>query len=124
LTELTPLTPLPGTDLYLEQKDSVLTDHREVYDLAHFVVPTALPHEELYRLLRKYYWRVVWRAIKRLRLYRPRYAFKRHIPRLILGALRVALMMRRAHRFSRAPIPADCDSFGKRESVEYGRAIE
>lgn len=113
LTELTPLTPLPGIDLYLEQIDRTLTNHRETYDLAHFVVPTALPQQTMYRLLRKDYWRVVWRAIKRLRLYRPRYALKPHIPRLILGALRVSLMMRQAHRFSRAPIPADCGTLGE-----------
>ncbi|MCK6578712.1 MAG: B12-binding domain-containing radical SAM protein [Anaerolineae bacterium] len=105
LSELTPLTPLPGTDLYREQQGNLLTDHREVYDLAHFIVPTTLPQEELYRLLRKYYWRVVWRAIRRLRLYRPRYALKPHIFKLILGALRVALMMRRAHEKTRVPVP-------------------
>lgn len=105
LTELTPLTPLPGTDLHHEYREKLLTDHREVYDLAHFVVPTALPQPELYRLLRKYYWRVVLRAIKRLRLYRPQYAFKKHIPRLILGTIRVALMMRRASNSLQTPPP-------------------
>ena len=114
LTELTPLTPLPGTDLYHEQKEHVLTEHREIYDLAHFILPTTLPQQELYRLLRKYYWRVVWRAIKRLRLYHPRYALKPHIPRLILGALRVAMMMRQAHQVSHSPIPADFNNTEER----------
>lgn len=106
LTELTPLTPLPGTELYAEQKDNLLTNHREVFDLAHFIVPTVLPQRELYRLLRKYYFRVVWRAIRRLRLYRPRYALKRHIPRLIVGTLRVAAMLGRAHTSVDVPVPA------------------
>lgn len=40
LTELTPLTPLPGTGLHQEMRDQVTTHHREVYDLAHFVIST------------------------------------------------------------------------------------
>lgn len=121
LTELTPLTPLPGTDLYQDYKTHVLTDHRELYDLAHFVVPTTLDQQSLYRLLRKYYWRVVWRAIRRLRLYHPHYALKPHIPRLILGALRVAMMMRHAHNSLHVPAPeqeeAQFDTrIGKREN--------
>lgn len=107
LTELTPLTPLPGTDLHAEHKDSVLTRHREVYDLAHFVVPTRQPPRDLYRLMRKYYLRVVWRAIVRLRLYHPRYAFKRHIPRLIAGTLRNAILLGRADRSMGAPVPEE-----------------
>jgi radical SAM superfamily enzyme YgiQ (UPF0313 family) len=118
LTELTPLTPLPGTDLYNEYREKLLTDHREVYDLAHFVVPTVLPQSELYRLLRKYYWRVVLRALKRLRLYRPQYAFKKHIPRLILGTLRVALMMRRAANSLQTPPPYPPAPVQRREAVE------
>lgn len=105
LTELTPLTPLPATDLYAEQKDNVLTHHRETYDLAHFVVPTAVPQREMYRLLRQYYFRVVWRAITRLKLYRPRYAFRRHMPRLLVGMLRNAWMISRAHRSVDVPVP-------------------
>jgi radical SAM superfamily enzyme YgiQ (UPF0313 family) len=107
LTELTPLTPLPGTDLHAEHANGVLTGHREVYDLAHFVVPTRLPPREMYRLMRRYYFRVVWRAITRLKLYRPRYAFKRHIPRLIAGTLRNARLIARAHEATRAPIPKE-----------------
>lgn len=107
LTELTPLTPLPGTDLYQERKEDTLTENREVYDLAHFVVPTRLPPQKLYRLLIKYYWRVIWRAFWRLRLYRLHYARKRHIPRLMLGVVRVALMLRQAHRYSHTPVPQD-----------------
>ncbi len=107
LTELTPLTPLPGTELHAEQKDSTLTENRELYDLAHFVVPTSLPLREMYRLIRKYYFRVVWRAIIRLRLYRPRYAFKWHTPRLIIGTLKIAAMMRHAHKAMTAPVSGE-----------------
>ena len=107
LTELTPLTPLPGTDLYAQQRPNLLTHNRETYDLAHFVVPTSLPQPAMYRLLRKYYLRVVWRAIVRLRLYRPRYVLKRHLPRLVVGALRNAVLLGRAHRSLSRPVPQD-----------------
>jgi len=106
LAELTPLTPLPGTDLHAQQRE-VLTEHRELYDLAHFVVPTRLPARELYRLLRACYLRVMWRAFLRLRLYRPRYALKPHMPRLLAGALRNAALLGRAHLAAQAAIPRD-----------------
>jgi radical SAM superfamily enzyme YgiQ (UPF0313 family) len=107
LTELTPLTPLPATDLYAEEQATVVTHHREMYDLAHFVVPTKLPPQEMNRLLRQYYLRVVWRAILRFKLYRPRYAFKRHMPRLLAGTLRNARLLARAHDSLRVPVPED-----------------
>lgn len=99
LTELTPLTPLPGTGFHEEVKAQITTHNREVYDLAHFVLPTTnLPPAKMYRLIQKYYFRIVLRAIWRLKLYRPRYLFKPHIPRLVFGAIRVASMMYRTHR--------------------------
>lgn len=98
LTELTPLTPLPATDLYAEQQGHLLTDNREVFDLVHFVVPTQLEARQLYRLMRRYYWRAVLRAIWRLGLYHPRYITKRHLPRLLAGALRVAWHFGHAHK--------------------------
>ncbi len=107
LSELTPLTPLPGTLLYEEAKGSVSTQNRELYDLAHFVVPTQLPPEAMYRLMRKYYRRIVWRAIRRLQLYRPRTALRWHMVKLALGAVQVDRMMRVAHRQSEAPVPVE-----------------
>lgn len=107
LTELTPLTPLPATDLYAEQKDNVTTQNRELYDLAHFVVPTKLSPREMNRLMRKYYFRAVWRAITRLKLYRPKIVFQRHMPRLIAGTLRNAAMLARAHEFAYSAVPEE-----------------
>ena len=104
LTELTPLTPLPGTRFHQEMRDKVTTHHREVYDLAHFVVPTTnLSHKEMYRLIRKYYFRIAFRAVRRFKLYRPRYVFKRHIPKLVVGTLRVAAMMYETHQNAHKP---------------------
>lgn len=103
LTELTPLTPFPGTDFHAEIKHKVLTENREVYDLAHFVVPTRLPARDLYGLIRKYYLKIVWRATLRLGLWKPRIILQKHMPRLIWGTLLNVLMLGRAHRLEPAP---------------------
>jgi radical SAM superfamily enzyme YgiQ (UPF0313 family) len=106
LTELTPLTPLPGTGFHQEVKDKITTHHREVYDLAHFVLPTTgLSEAKMYRLIQKYYFWIALRAVRRLKLYRPRYALKPHIPRLIFGALRVAAMIYRTHKDAHLSVP-------------------
>ena len=108
LTELTPLTPLPGTGFHQEMRDQVTTHHREVYDLAHFVIPTTqLSQPEMYRLIQKYYVRVLLRAIIRLKLYRPQVAFRPHIPRLIIGAWRNSVLIKRMHFSTSQPVPAE-----------------
>lgn len=43
------LTPLPGTDLWDETKESVQTNDWELFDIAHTVLPTKLPLDEFYR---------------------------------------------------------------------------
>jgi len=47
--QLTVLTPLPGTRLYRERYDELLTHDYTCYDALHAVVPTRLPREEFYR---------------------------------------------------------------------------
>lgn len=51
------LTPLPGTDLYQEVKDKLLTHNYDYFDFIHALLPTALPLKEFYaeyhRLLTK-----------------------------------------------------------------------
>jgi radical SAM superfamily enzyme YgiQ (UPF0313 family) len=42
-------TPLPGTQLYREKKDELITDDLRLYDLLHAVVETKLPREEFYK---------------------------------------------------------------------------
>ena len=42
------LTPLPGTDLYDEVQDRLLTREPEFFDFIHTVLPTALPLEDFY----------------------------------------------------------------------------
>jgi len=42
------LTPLPGTDLWDTAKQNVNTDHWEMFDIVHAVLPTNLPLDEFY----------------------------------------------------------------------------
>lgn len=110
LTELTPLTPLPGTGFHKEMENAVTTHHREVYDLAHFVIPTTnLSQLDMYRLIQKYYVKVVFRAIMRLKLYHPKIFLRRHIPHLIIGALRNSHLIKQMHISTaiRAPNPEE-----------------
>ena len=48
-TQFTVLTPLPGTQLYRQQYDDLLTHDYRCYDALHAVVPTRLPRTEFYR---------------------------------------------------------------------------
>jgi len=43
------LTPLPGTDLWDQVEDEVVTHDWELYDIAHTVLPTKLPMDEFYK---------------------------------------------------------------------------
>jgi hopanoid C-3 methylase len=48
-TQFTVLTPLPGTQLYRERCQELLTDDYSCFDTLHAVVPTRLPREEFYQ---------------------------------------------------------------------------
>ncbi|MFO7952560.1 MAG: radical SAM protein [Bacillota bacterium] len=47
----TVLTPLPGTVLYEEMKDRLITSEYHLFDFLHAVIPTRLPLKEFYREL-------------------------------------------------------------------------
>jgi len=47
----TVLTPLPGTILYEEDKEKLITSDYELFDVLHAVVPTRLPLDRFYREL-------------------------------------------------------------------------
>ena len=51
--QLTILTPLPGTELYNDKIDDLITDDPEMFDFVHTVLPTTLPIKEFYS---EYYW--------------------------------------------------------------------
>jgi hopanoid C-3 methylase len=48
-TQFTVLTPLPGTQLYHNRREDLLTDDYSCFDTLHAVLPTRLPREEFYR---------------------------------------------------------------------------
>lgn len=43
------LTPLPGTQLFYEQKDNLITRNYDLFDFMHTVLPTKLPLKDFYR---------------------------------------------------------------------------
>lgn len=49
------LTPLPGTDLYHEVKDRLLTSNYDYFDFFHTLLPTTLPMGDFYRELTTLY---------------------------------------------------------------------
>jgi radical SAM superfamily enzyme YgiQ (UPF0313 family) len=48
-TQFTVLTPLPGTQLYQDRYDELLTDDHSCFDTLHAVLPTRLPREKFYQ---------------------------------------------------------------------------
>ncbi len=48
-TQFTVLTPLPGSELWRQRYDELLTQDYRCYDCLHAVVPTRLPREEFYK---------------------------------------------------------------------------
>jgi radical SAM superfamily enzyme YgiQ (UPF0313 family) len=98
LVEYTPTTPFPGTPLYKKVKKDLLTADRQVYDLQHFLTKTALPPKQLYRLMMKAYGKVMWRVVRRLKLWHPQVLFSRRVSRVVLGLLRNQALYLRAHR--------------------------
>lgn len=49
------LTPLPGTDLYNEVKDRLITSNYDYFDFFHTLLPTSLPMKDFYRELTNLY---------------------------------------------------------------------
>ena len=43
------LTPLPGTDLYDEVQDKLISDNFDYFDFFHTLLPTKLPLQDFYR---------------------------------------------------------------------------
>jgi radical SAM superfamily enzyme YgiQ (UPF0313 family) len=49
------LTPLPGTDLYSEVKDKLITSNYDYFDFFHTLLPTTLPMRDFYKELTTLY---------------------------------------------------------------------
>jgi radical SAM superfamily enzyme YgiQ (UPF0313 family) len=53
------LTPLPGTDLYQDVKDRMITHNYDYFDFIHTLLPTELPLKEFYQEYRQLYERAI-----------------------------------------------------------------
>ena len=53
------LTPLPGTDLYTETEDRLITRNYDLFDFNHTLLPTALPLDQFYKEFRGLYERAI-----------------------------------------------------------------
>ncbi|MEW6511045.1 MAG: radical SAM protein [Bacteroidota bacterium] len=65
------LTPLPGTDLYEEVRDQIVTRNYDDFDFIHTLLPTALPIKEFYREYRQLFMHAIpmRRQISQLKKY-------------------------------------------------------
>ncbi len=99
---VSPLTPLPGTDLWAAEAGRLTVPRRAhaLFDLSHCLLPTRMPLRDWYRALLRTYARACLRPLRTRRLVaRPLPPFwSRRSLRLWWGALRVWLQLRRAHR--------------------------
>jgi radical SAM superfamily enzyme YgiQ (UPF0313 family) len=53
--EFTILTPFPGTEFYDKVKNQLINSDNRLFDLAHSLLPTALPSEDFYKLYSRLY---------------------------------------------------------------------
>lgn len=85
------LTPLPGTDLYQDVKEKMITHNYDLFDFLHPLLPTTLPLREFY----KEYTDLIWNAVSP----REGLAFLRKFPaRDILPLLKKSSRIRRRMR--------------------------
>lgn len=88
------LTPLPGTDLYQETRDRLITRNYDCFDFIHTVLPTALPLKEFYEEYRRLYTEGV-APLRQLLLLR-KYPI-REIPRMLGKGRQFYKRLRTAH---------------------------
>ena len=62
-TQFTVLTPLPGTELFAQMKERIVTKKHELFDGFHAVLPTKLPLPDFYKEFSKLYGSVLERSI-------------------------------------------------------------
>jgi len=96
------LTPLPGTDLYEQSKEQLITSNWDYFDFIHTVLPTKLPMEEFYDEYYKLYRQAVppTRALAHLSRYR-----LSDIPGTLVKSFRFYNRLRRAYRDYEAASP-------------------
>ncbi len=97
--EITVLTPAPGSDLYWESREKLTTEHYELFDYMHPVLPTRLEEREFFKRLARLYWRS-YSPLRALRL-RPRTGpplAPRHVARTLLIAVKNYRAIRNAYK--------------------------
>ncbi|HEY96198.1 MAG TPA: radical SAM protein [Dehalococcoidia bacterium] len=65
------LTPLPGTDLYEQTKDQLITNNYDYFDFIHTVLPTSLPLKDFYNEYYQLYMKAfsTFQSLSRLKKY-------------------------------------------------------
>jgi radical SAM superfamily enzyme YgiQ (UPF0313 family) len=89
------LTPLPGTDLYDELEDQLLTHEPEFFDFIHTVLPTKLPLEEFYEQYFRLYTRTI--PLKNSLPFMLKYRLRDVLPAMA-SFWRWAMRLRKLHR--------------------------
>lgn len=99
---ISPLTPLPGTDTWREFSRQLTVSHRAhaLFDLSHVLLPTRVPLKEYYRSLLRLYVRTCLdlRRTSRLAQRERPSLWSRPYLRLWWGAFRIYVQMLHAHR--------------------------
>jgi radical SAM superfamily enzyme YgiQ (UPF0313 family) len=88
------LTPLPGTDLYQEVSDQLITHDYDYFDFIHTLLPTALPLKEFYAEYRGLYARAL--GLKEQLAWMRRFPLK-EMPRLLLRGYRFYKQLKTAY---------------------------
>lgn len=70
IPNLTVLTPFPGTELYEERKEDLLTDNYDFFDMIRPVLPTKLPLKKFFKELTALYLQKTMTLRKRIKLFR------------------------------------------------------
>jgi len=88
------LTPLPGTDLYDEVEDQLLTRDPEFFDFIHTVLPTKLPLEDFYEQYFRLYTKTI--PLKNVFAFMSKYRM-RDVPASLAKFRRWSKRLRRLH---------------------------
>jgi hopanoid C-3 methylase len=98
------LTPLPGTDLYAQVQDRLITRNYDLFDFIHTVLPTALPLDQFYKEYHRLYTRT-FPVSRQLAQILRRLPLKEVLPALSRGR-RALDRIRTAHLDYQTPTPA------------------
>jgi radical SAM superfamily enzyme YgiQ (UPF0313 family) len=89
------LTPLPGTDLYDQVKEQMITDNYDLFDFVHTLLPTELPLKDFYR---EYYQLYIKSLSLRKRFAMIRKMRPKDIPTMLSNSYRTFERLRNAYR--------------------------